>query len=367
MNKKIISLLLIICILIAFLSGCDSKSSSKDSSDDKKNVVTDMAGRKVTIKGTPKKAIAIYGAQRFYCYVGDLDKLVGIEQNDINLTKGKAYMMANPALTKLSDVGQDFSKPYDPEKILAAKPDVIFTIVSDKAQMDELQSKTGIPVVALSYGKSAVFDQDVYTSLKLIGKIMGRDKRAEEVVDYMEKCKTDLNNRTKDVPDSEKPKVYAGSLTWYGPHGIESTQENYPLFKAVNAKNVVEGTGKTDIVSIDKEKLLQWNPDKIFIDLAGLQVLKADYKKNPDFYKGLTAFKNGEIYSQLPYVLYWYNIEIAMSDAYYIGKVLYPDQFKDVDPAKKADEIYKFLLGKEIYSQLQSNYGSFEKITSIEN
>ncbi len=364
MNKKIVSLLLTMFILIALVSGCGSKSSSKDNSDNKKLTVTDMAGRKVTIKGTPKTAIALYGAQRFYCYVGDLKKLVGIEQNDISFTKGKAYIMANPSLAKLPIVGQDFSKPYDPEKILAVKPDVIFTIVSDKAQIDNLQSKTGIPVIALSYGKSAVFDPDVYSSLKLIGKVMDEDKRAKEVVEYMEKCKKDLNDRTKDIPDSKKSKVYAGSITWYGGRGIESTQENYPLFNAINAKNVVEGTGKTDPVCIDKEKIVQWNPEKIFIDMPGLKVLQDDYKKNPDFYKGLAAFKNGEVYSQLPYVAYWYNVEVAISDAYYIGKVVYPDKFNDIDPEKKANEIYKSLLGKELYSQLANDYGSgFGKIT----
>ena len=180
----------------------------------------------------------------------------------------------------------------------------------------------------------------------------------------MEKCKKDLNERTKDVLDSQKQKAYVGCLTWYGAHGIESTQENYPLFKAVNAKEVVEGIGKTNPVSIDKEKLLQWNPDKIFIDEPGIKTLLEDYKKNPDYYKQLSAFKNGEIYSQITYVAYWYNIEVAMSDAYYIGKVLYPEQFKDIDPEKKADEIYKFLLGKELYSQLANDYGSgFKKIT----
>lgn len=34
----------------------------------------------------------------------------------------------------------------------------------------------------------------------------------------------------------------------------------------------------------------------------------------------------------------------------------------NIDPEKKAYEIYKFLLGKEIYSQITKNYGGFKKI-----
>jgi iron complex transport system substrate-binding protein len=69
----------------------------------------------------------------------------------------------------------------DPEKLLAVKPDVIFTTyAADKAAADNLQSKTGIPVIALSYGKTSTFDPQVNASLLLIGKINGMDKRAQE-------------------------------------------------------------------------------------------------------------------------------------------------------------------------------------------
>ncbi|MDO5846275.1 MAG: iron ABC transporter substrate-binding protein, partial [Methanocorpusculum sp.] len=40
---------------------------------------------------------------------------------------------------------------------------------------------------------------------------------------------------------------------------------------------------------------------------------------------------------------------------YYIGKLLYPEQFADIDPAKKADEIYTFLDGAPVYEQLKAN------------
>lgn len=124
----------------------------------------------------------------------------------------------------------------------------------------------------------------------------------------------------------------------------------------------MDETGKDGTVMIDKEKLLKWNPDKIFIDEGGLQVVQEDYKKNPDYYNNLSAVKNGEVYSQMPYNFYTTNIETAMADAYYLGKVLYPEKFKDVDPIEKADEIYRFLLGKEVYSQMANNFGGFKKI-----
>lgn len=71
-----------------------------------------------------------------------------------------------------------------------------------------------------------------------------------------------MNCKPKQVfrPDSEKPSVYVGGLGARGTHGIESTQGNYSLFNAVNAKNVVDETGQTGSIMIDKEKLIEWDP-----------------------------------------------------------------------------------------------------------
>ncbi|WP_010243357.1 TroA family protein [Acetivibrio cellulolyticus] len=166
----------------------------------------------------------------------------------------------------------------------------------------------------------------------------------------MEICKNDLDTRTKDITDDKKPSAYVGGLGMKGTHGIESTQGNYSLFNAVHAKNVVDETGKTGSLLIDKEKLIQWNPDKIFIDVSGLQIFQQDYQKSKDYYNKLSAIKNGEIYSQLPYNFYTTNIDTAIADAYYIGKVLYPEQFKDIDPEKRLMRYTNIFLAK-IYMQ----------------
>lgn len=233
----------------------------------------------------------------------------------------------------------------------------------DKSKADDLQAKTGIPVVMLNYGQVGTFDQDVYTSLGLIGKITGQDTRVQEVVDYLKSCQQNLETRTKNIPDNLKIEVYVGALGMKGLHGIESTQAKYVPFEVIHANNVVNETGKTGAVTIDKEKLVQWNPDKIFIDESGYSLVKQDYQKNPQFYKSLAAFQKGELYGQIPYNNYTTNIDTAIADAYYAGKVIYPDKFQDIDPAQKADEIYTKLLGKPVYAQMAKDYGGFKKVT----
>lgn len=368
MGKRITCLLLAVLLLVATftLGGCGSKVGQEKAAGQKKITVTDMLGRRVSLAMPVEKVVAIGpGALRLYCYVNGVNKVVGVEQIEKNNPTGRPYLLANPSLTSFPVIGPGGpNNAPDPEKILAVKPDVIFTTYNtDKASVDALQAKTGIPVVALSYGKVSTFDPAVYSSLKLIGEIMGQEKKAQELIGYMEKCKEDLNGRTKDIPDNKKPTVYVGALGAKGAHGIESTQGKYSLLEAIHAKNVVDETGKTGSIMIDKEKLIQWNPDIIFIDLAGCSMVRDDYQKNPEFYKALSAVKKGELYSQMPYNYYTTNIDTAIADAYYLGKVIYPQQFKDVDPEKKADEIYQFLLGKPLYAQMAKDFGGFKKLT----
>ncbi|UWG98496.1 iron ABC transporter substrate-binding protein [Dehalobacter sp. DCM] len=362
-KRQLIALVLaaLFCLTFVF-SGCSAQSSQNAS---EKFTVTDMLGRQVEINGTAKKVVAIGpGALRLCCYFKNIEIFAGIEQMEIDSPTGRPYLYANPSLADLPVIGPGGpNNAPNPEQILAVKPDVIFTTyAADQATVDNLQSKTGIPVVALSYGKTATFDSQLDASLTLIGKTIGMEQRAEELIGLMAQYKTDLDTRTKDVADDQKPSAYVGGLGMKGVHGIESTQGNYSLFNVVHANNVVDETGKTGSLMIDKEKLISWNPDKIFLDGAGYPSVLEDYKKNPQYYQSLSAVKNGELYAMLPYNYYSTNIDTSIADAYYIGKILYPEQFNDVDPEKKADEIYQALLGKDIYAQMAKDFGGYRKV-----
>lgn len=361
-RTKGIFVLLLFCLSIV-LSGCSSQNSQTSSTP---LIITDTLGRQVEIKGTAKTIVAIGpGAMRLCCYFNNPAIFAGVEQMEIDNPTGRPYIYANPTLATLPVIGPGGpNNAPDPERILTLNPDVIFTTyAADQASANNLQAKTGIPVCVLSYGETSTFDPQVNDSLLLIGKIIGMEERAQELVDLMDQFKNDLDARTRDIPQDKKPTAYVGGLSMKGTHGIQSTQGNYSLFNAVHAGNVVDETGKTGSLMIDKEQLVKWNPAKIFIDGAGYPSLLEDYKKNRHFYQTLSAVKKGEIYQILPYNFYATNIDTAIADAYYIGKILYPEQFEDVDPEKKADEIYRLLLGKDIYAQMAKDFGGFKQIS----
>lgn len=366
-KRGAIYLILLLAAFVAALSlaGCGGKGAEEKASGPKTTQVTDLAGREVEVTVPAERVTAIGpGALRLVCYAGCADKVVGIENMEKQWSTGRPYILANPELLDLPVIGQGGpdSTP-DPEMLLNADPDVIFVAyLVDAAKADELQAKTGIPVVVLSYGQLGTFDQEVYDSIALIGEITGETERAEEVIAYIKGCRKDLEERTADIPEDEKPRVYVGGIGMKGTHGIESTQGNFPPLASIGAVNVADETGSKGSVMIDKEKLIEWDPDIIFIDESGLQMVKEDYAGNPGFYQTLKAVKEGKVYGYLPYNYYTTNIDTAIADAYFMGKTIFHEAFEDIDPEEKADEIYEFLLGKAMYGQMAKDFGGFQKI-----
>ena len=327
--------------------------------------MTDLAGRSVAIPaGADSFACIGPGCLRLYCYVAEKDQLAGIE--DVEKTWGQAgrpYAMALGDVEGLAVIGPGGpGNAPDAERLLASGAEVVFTTYAmEPAEIQELQDKLSIPVVALGYGEDSLFSQEVDRSLELLGQITGREERAQEVVNYFAQAKADLESRAAGVQDP--PTVYLGCQSYQGSHGIESTTGDSPIFDALNARNVVEEAGIDGYVTLDKEKLLELDPDFLIIDAGGLSILQEDYETNPDYYESLSAVKRGNVYLQLPFNYYGTNLEIALADAYYIGTVLYPDAFADVDPAGKFDEICQALLGIDAYETIaETCFGGYQRL-----
>ncbi len=114
--------------------------------------------------------------------------------------------------------------------------------------------------------------------------------------------------------------------------------------------------------NIAKEKIVVWDPDYLFLDLSTLQLGdKAgglyELKTDPA-YQSLTSVKKRRIFGLLPYNLYTKNYGSILANGYYIGKLLYPGQFTDVEPNQKADEIYQFLVGKPVFAKMNGFFNN---------
>lgn len=326
--------------------------------------LTDMAGRRVTVPLNPDRIVAIGpGTLRLMVYLEAQDKVAGVEEMEKANPGGRPYWIANPELARLPRCGPGgpaaINKKPDLEALMALAPQVIFTTYMDADLADEVQNTLGIPLVSLSYGRFATFDDAVFDSLAIAGRILGREDRAEAVVSAVLAMKDDLRKRTEGVPEEARPWGYVGGIGYRGAHGIESTEASYMPMAWTNIRNLAE-EGPPRIgghLFMDKEALLRLDPEVIFIDGGGLDLVAEDFRRSPKFYGALKAFQTRRVHVLLPFNAYTTNIDTALADAYAIGKILYPDRFRDIDPEAKADEIYSFLVGRPVYREMVKAYG----------
>ncbi|MPW25787.1 ABC transporter substrate-binding protein [Alkalibaculum sp. M08DMB] len=355
--KKITILMLSLVMIVTF-TACGTATTSTGETPETK-VVTDSLGREVEVPAKIE-SIGSLGVMRLLTYMEASDLVKGATDMDNVSELTRPYTYVHPEYKDLAVIGQGGAGgivPFD-EEIIKLEPDVIF-VVSDYDGCDELSSKIGIPVVAIA--NPGLFDSIMNDSIEIIGEVLGKEDRATEINTFMDEAQKDLKDRTKDI--ESKPTVYNGGLNFRGKHGFDGTSAEYGPFMSINANNVVDQTGQSGAFTVDLEQVLEWNPDIIFLNPENMDLVNEQYKKNPGFFNSLDAVKEGRVYTQLAYNNNYTNVEIALADAYYAGTVIYPEQFKDIDAEKKADEIFKFLLGKEIYSDFVSAGQGFGQLT----
>jgi len=372
MKKGLIKILLIAIILILialpFSYLITSYGSFQQSS---KTSITDILGRNITLPSKVERIVAIGpGMLRLVCYLNATDLVVGVEESELKWGFiGRDYAMAYGDLFKnLSIIGPGGpGKPPVPELIIAVKPDVIIMsrTYCDFYDPDRLQKEVNATVIVMDYGQAGQLDiEGICNALSTLGKVLNREERADQLINFIKSIQIELNERTKDI--SPRPKVYVGAVSYKGAQPFTSTQSPFPPLSLLNTKSIADNyTKTTGFVNLDFEVIIHEQPNIIFIDEGNLQTVIMDFNKDPNKYLQLDAFKEGKVYGTLPYNYYHTNIATALADAYYIGKILYPEKFKDIDPEKKANEIFQVFIGKPIYQAYADAYGGFKCLSDI--
>ena len=360
--KKFFTLLLAV-LMTASLVAC-GKAPQGDNTTGNTNqtrTITDFKGRTVEIPGKVESIVCVgVGALRYTCYMDAEDLVIGVEDCEKEAVISRLYNFVNiEKFQNLPIIGTN-GNPY-PEEIIKLAPDVIVMSKSVSVEADDLQNKTGTPVVVVP-GSDTTLDNDCFETIRILGELYGKQTRAADLTAYLKGIQKDLTDRTKGIADADKPSVYVGGVSFKGHHGFEGTEAGYGPFALIGAKNLADTTGQKGAFNIDLEQVLSWDPDVIFVDFNGMKLINEDYAKNPGYYNALSAVKNGKVYSQISFRSNASNLETALADAYYAACVIYPEQFKDIDPVVKTGEIFEKLLGTNPYNNLQEAGYAFRPI-----
>ena len=350
-------------VILMVVAGCQGRPA-RDTGPENTIAVRDMLGRKIQVPGKIESVVGIGpGALRLLVYMQVSERVAGVEE--IEKRTGRPYIFAHPELKDRPGIGPAFTG--DPELITARDPDVIFKTYTTRGEADELQKKTGIPVVGLRYINPTSDWQVLDSALNLMGRVLDKSDRARELIQYHHALRDTLEKKTSGIPEQQKPKVYLGGLSHRGTHGITSTSPYYESFAFVHAKNLAgplrNKYANNEGVMLDIEQLMVWNPQVIFIDLAGKALVEKDIRQYGEYFRKMEAFRESKIYGVHPYNWYSTNYATVLANAWYIGSVLYPGRFAGVDPAEKADDIYRQFLGKGVYGELKSEFGGYAPLS----
>lgn len=368
--KKTLAALLALVMLFAMAVSASAENTPET------RIVTDVWNREVEIPYEVKTIVCLGSmGPRFAAYLDVVDMMVGAEDSDIEkMSVRYDYSpVYHEQLKELPSVGAGGGSGDNngyAEAIIQAQPDVIIAGFNEDAA-DELQAQTGIPVVSVRYRTQGFIDEGFHRAMRVFAEVVGAQERCEQVLAYVDACKADLNDRTKDIPDADKLRAYTGAVTFNGRHGFAFTYVNFPAFTAVNALNVAdvlleERTGEAaaeaaasgkayignDGFEVDLEQIIAWDPDIIFLDPGNMDLVNDEYANNPGFFDSLRAVQEGQVYTMPSTNAAGPNVTYLLINAYYAGLTLYPEQFSDVRLEDKAAEIMEMMLGENFFDQM---------------
>ena len=343
--------------------------------------VTDLIGREVTVApGSYRRVVCIgAGALRLYSYVGDVSLLCGVEDIDNETLAERPKMfdsVARPYVLAYGDVfaalpscgvGGPNAQSPEAEKILTCEPDIVISLYGDADKANALQEQLGVPVVTLMTGPDGVFDSQFNESIRLLGTVFAESDKAELLIGFIESECAEIEARTADIADADKPAVYICGLGNWGTTNHLMTSQDYASFRVANVRNAVTDLGAPGVQPIEAEKFAAIGEDMdiMIFDAAAVKNIRPLYAEDPAMLDTCRAWREGEAYLQLAYNAYYTNYEIALINTWFAAKVAYPDRFEDIDMNAVADKVTTAFLGEplsEAINACPSSFGGYGKI-----
>ncbi|MDP2753683.1 MAG: ABC transporter substrate-binding protein [Nitrospirota bacterium] len=369
MDKKAIVAVICVVILGAALGAYFIATQAPQIEQKQSEItVTDLAGRTVTIK-KPVERVMLPCGDTLVDYVvvegseEPLKKIVGMGLSDLKRNRKDFYDKYKekfPEIENIPDPGSPHGGTFSVEMAISLKPDVVILPMWAYERVKEDISKleqAGIPVVVIEYSAANI---ETHTkSTLLLGKLLGKEKRAQDIMDFYKEQINEVYSRLKEI-DKPKPKVYIeggfkGTSEYGGTYG--SNYGGGALVVQCGGINIAEGKVEK-LGPINPEYLLDANPDVIIItgsywpatpgsmrlgyyaDPKESRELLRAFTKRPGW-DTLNATKNNRVHS-IHHMFPWNIFDFAATQ--FMAKSFYPEEFKDLDPEKNLREFHERFL-----------------------
>lgn len=290
--------------------------------------IVDMAGNEVDVPDKVERIlITCYGgATHELTVLGGADLIVG----QPSMKPFPLLARMRPGFKELPDAGS-FNN-VNVEEALKLNPDLVIASVTS-AQGNRQLASAGLPVVAVLTGKADI--ERLQKEFLLVGSLIGREKRAQRLVDYWQKGLKLLEERTAPIPREERKRVYYMRGNFLHTEGSEWWGEF--LITTAGGINVASELGKGG--DINAETLLRWDPDEIIV--SENVPSPSDLPGHPQI-GTLRAVRENRLH-YCPVGAFWWDRPSpeAILGFLWLGKTLYPSRFADVDLAVETKAFFR--------------------------
>ena len=198
-------------LILGFATGCTEEKQSQKPNGNYR-IVTDCIGRKVRIPAHVHRVVdlALLDGTRTMVELGVSDKLVGVNDFVKNFMCGKdgedfscwfAAPKAAPQIKNLLSVGS--CREPNVELLRSLAPDIILAYASYAELAIAVEKQTGVPVVCIRSSGCLDFEM-----LRLVGEIVGKQERAEELIAYAQSKIRSIAERVAQIPEDKRVKVF---------------------------------------------------------------------------------------------------------------------------------------------------------------
>lgn len=305
---------LIFSIILVCVTGCGTNRQEKQE-DDIRVVATYMPATDLVLTLSGK------------------DNLVAVDDRSINSELLKKLQPKH----EIVGIGSK-KNGINIEQILSLNPDVVILYPTNGSDdiKNQLQDK-GINVVRINPETMESLLHDIL----VVGKAIGKEHEANELIAYINTKLEDINNRVKDV--SHKKNVYLA-----GARGVLSTssgsfyQHEIITLAGGNdlAKDLVGGWNEISV-----EQLINWNPD--VITTVNYSPDNVNSILNNKSLSPIKAIQDGQVYEIPSNIESWDMPKPAsILGILWMGKTLYPNSFSDIDIMKETNDFYAKFYGQ---------------------
>lgn len=316
--KRILSLLVSLCLLCSLLAGCGSKTAA-DTSAPKTVTFTDSLGRAVEVPAQIDHVAVTGPMTQQVIFALCPDKLVGIStpwSDEATAFLGDTYL-------NLPVLGQLYGGKgeLNPETLLGSGAQVVIDVGEEKSgiaeDMDSLQEQTGLPFIHIT--STTATTGDAYRQL---GQLLGLTKEAETLASYCDSVYTRTCEIAKSVNkvnllyclgDMGQNVIAAGS---YHAEAIDLLSNNLAVVDNPSGK----GTGN----AVDMEQILRWNPDVILFGPGSIYETVA----SDPAWQQISAIQTGRYYEVPSGPYNWMGFPPSVQrylGMMWLAQLLYPD------------------------------------------